>query len=557
MQEQVVAALMHPEAYPLDGRTASVEMIETHISHIFLTGLRVYKVKKAVNFGFLDFTSLEKWKHFCEREVVLNQRLSPNVYLEVAEVRELNGVYTIGGSGAIVEYAVVMHQLHHTDAMDQVLARGELTETQVEQVAQRIAAFHRVAERSQDITAAGGLQTMRENVLENFQQTTEYRGRTVNPNSYARIRAYSEAFMEVMEGTFQRRESQGSIRDCHGDLHMDHVFLTGDVEIIDCIEFNDRYRYADVASDVAFLSMDLDYVGRPDLANTFQNAYVKASGDTQLPEVLNFYKCYRAYVRAKVDSLRLDQVANNATEFEQVRARAEKHVALADAYATSKQPMLTITAGLMGTGKSRVAELLAHRLKAELISSDVLRKEMAGIPSTERRYQNWEEGLYSPEAFDQTYQEMHGKAAETLASGVSVVLDASYRRRTWRQAALRVAQEAGVPFIALECVCPSDVVKTRLDTRLDQPGVSSDGRWELYQQQAAAFEPFNELPKSDHIVLDTSAPEEETERQGLHSIYKKLLSAGGWTQGGVASEMKLQVRPGVYIQRTTLEGEQV
>jgi aminoglycoside phosphotransferase family enzyme/predicted kinase len=524
---------MHPEAYPLDGRPVSVEVIETHISHIFLTGLRAYKVKKAVNFGFLNFTSLEKRKHFCERELALNQRLSPNVYLEVAEVRELNGVYTIGGSGTIVEYAVVMRQLHHTDAMDQVLARGELTESQVERVAQRIATFHRIAERSQEITTAGGLQTMRENVLENFQQTAEYRGRTVDPNAYARIRAYSEAFMDVMEDTFQRRSSQGSIRDCHGDLHMDHVFVTREVEIIDCIEFNDRYRYADVASDVAFLAMDLDYAGHPDLAEAFQDAYVKASGDTQLPEVLNFYKCYRAYVRAKVDSLRLDQVANNPTEFEQVRVRAEKHVALADAYATSQQPMLTITAGLMGTGKSRVAELLAHRLNAQLISSDVLRKEMAGIPSTERRYQNWEEGLYSPEALDQTYQEMHGKAAQTLASGVSVVLDASYRRRTWRQDALKVAQEAGVPFIALECVCPSDVVKTRLDTRLDQPGVSSDGRWELYQQQAAAFELFNELPESDHIVLDTSASEEETERQGLYGIYKKLLSAGGWTQGAL------------------------
>jgi len=165
-----------------------------------------------------------------------------------------------------------------------------------------------------------------------------------------------------------------------------------------------------------------------------------------------------------------------------------------------------------------------------LISSDVLRKEVTGIPSTERRYQNWEEGLYSPEAWNQTYQEMHGKAAETLALGVSVVLDASYRRRTWRQDALRLAQEAGVPFIALEYVCPSDVVNPRLDTRLDQPGVSSDGRWELYQQQAAAFEPFNELPESDHIVLDTAALEEETERQGLYGIYKNLLSAGAWTQ---------------------------
>ena len=537
MQEHVVAALMHPEAYPPDGRPVTVQMIETHISHIFLTGLRVYKVKKAVSFGFLDFTSLEKRKYFCEREVVLNQRLSPNVYLGVAEVRELNGAYTIGGSGAtpgaIVEYAVVMRQLHHADAMGQVLARDELSEAMVERIAQRIAAFHREAERSQEITTLGGLQTVRENVLENFRQTAAYRGRTVNPDAYARIRAYSEAFMDVREDTFQRRASQGAVRDCHGDLHMDHVFLDGEVEIIDCIEFNDRFRYADVASDVAFLAMDLDYAGRPDLAVTFQNAYVKASRDTELPEVLNFYKCYRAYVRAKVDSLRLDQVVDDSTEFARVQARAEKHVALADAYATSTQPILTITVGLMGTGKSRVAELLAQRLKAQLISSDVLRKELAGIPSTERRYQNWEEGLYSPEALDQTYQEMHGRATETLASGGSVVLDASYRRRAWRQDALRVAKEAGVPFIALECVCPADVVRTRLDTRLDQSDTTSDGRWELYQQQAAAFEPINEFSHPDHIFLDTSVPEEETERQGLYGIYKRLLSAGGLAQGAL------------------------
>ena len=533
MQEHVVAALMNPQTYPLDSRPAAVEMIETHISYIFFTGLRVYKVKKAIDFGFLDFTSLEKRRHFCEREVLLNQRLSPNVYLEVAEVRESGGDLSIGGPGTTVEYAVVMRQLHHADAMDEVLARGKLSEGMIRSIAKRLADFHHEAERNQEITALGGLQTVRENVRENFQQTEVYRGRTVNSDAYARIRAYSEAFMDVKENIFQHRASQGSVRDGHGDLRMDHVFLDGEIEIIDCIEFNDRFRYADVASDVAFLAMDLDYAGRPDLAETFQDAYVAASGDTSLPEVLTFYKCYRAFVRAKVDSLRLDQVAGDPDELEQVRARAEKHVALADTYATSPQPVLAITAGLMGTGKSRVAQLLAQRLNADLLSTDVLRKEMAGIPPTERRYQNWEQGLYSPEALDQTYQEMHGRAAVTLAAGGSVVLDASYRRRAWRQDAIRVAQEAGVPFVALECVCPVDLVRARLDTRLDQSDILSDGRWELYQQQAAAFEPINEFSQGDHFILDTSVPEEETERQGLYSIYKKLLSAGGWAQGAL------------------------
>lgn len=529
MQEHVVAALMHPEAYPLDDKPVTVEKVETHISYLFFTGLHAYKVKKAVDFGFLDFTSLEKRKYYCEREVALNQRLSPNVYLHVAEIREANGVYTIDGPGETVEYAVVMRQLDHRDAMDQVLTRGELTTRQLEQIAECLAVFHRDAGQSEEITSLGGLQTVRENVQENFKDTEPYRGRTIDPDAYARIRAYSEAFMDVCKPTFQRRADSGYIRDCHGDLHMDHVFLGEEVAIIDCIEFSDRYRYSDVANDVAFLAMDLEYAGRPDLAATFEDAYLEASGDTGSLEVMNFYKCYRAYVRAKVDSLRLDQVAGDAIELGRAQTRAERHIALADSYATSTVPMLTITAGLMGTGKSRVAELLAQRLKAELISSDVLRKEMAGIPATERRYQNWEEGLYSPEALDQTYQEMHGRAAKTLASGGSVVLDASYRRRTWRQDALKVAREAGVPFIALECVAPTDVVRARLDTRTEQSDIPSDGRWELYQQQAAAFESITEFSHDDHIVLDTSSTEEETERQGLYNIYKKLLSAGGWT----------------------------
>lgn len=409
--------------------------------------------------------------------------------------------------------------------MDQVLARGDLSNATVKRIAERIWSFHEQAEGNEEITVAGSLETVRKNIEENFQQTREYIGITIPLESWVCMRAYSEAFMQAKEGMFRRREASGKVRDGHGDLHMDHVFLSNGIEIIDCIEFNDRYRYADVASDVAFLAMDLDYAKRPDLSRILEDAYVAASGDHDLLGVLDFYKCYRAYVRAKVHSLRLDQMLRQSSERDRAQQLAESYVALADTYARPSGPLLVITAGLMGTGKSQVARGLASALDADVLSTDIVRKELAGVSSTERHFLEWETGLYSPESLDETYEVIHERAVETLAKGRSVIMDASYRREVWRHDARRVAREAGVPFVAVERVCSPKLVRDRLESRLYRSDVSSDGRWEIYQQQAASFESVQEGSPHQHVIVDTAESEAETLHKALVGVYKGLMSS--------------------------------
>lgn len=304
----LVQALLKPQVYP--GEVTNVEIVETHISYLFLTGEHVYKVKKPVDYGFLDFTTLDKRRYYCYEELELNRRISPDVYLGVVEIREQDGSYAIDGPGKTVEYAVKMRQLPEERAMKVLLERGEVSDEDMRHFAAKIAGFHSRAKTGPEITRFGDLEAVRENKEENFLQTEKYVDTTLSEDSFDDIVAYSRAFMDERKELFHRRAKEGRIRDCHGDLHTAQIFLETDPErgqggiisIIDCIEFNERFRYSDVAEDIAFLAMDLDFHGRPDLSRLFVETYVEESGDPGVLDVLNFFKAYRAYVRGKVTS---------------------------------------------------------------------------------------------------------------------------------------------------------------------------------------------------------------------------------------------------------------
>ncbi|MBI4336703.1 MAG: AAA family ATPase [Chloroflexi bacterium] len=520
----LVEGLLDPQAYPEEERPGTVEMLETHISYLFFTGRYVYKVKKPVDFGFLDFTTLEKRRHFCQEEVRLNRRLSPGVYLDVAEVRERDGGYYLFGPGNAVEYAVKMRQLPRQRAMAEMLRRGEVQEEHLRALATKVETFHRGAESGPETARLGGLAAVRENVAENFAQTETYLGVTLTTEAYDAIRAYSDAFLQAREDLFRRREREGRVRDCHGDLHTDQVFLLNDIAVIDCIEFNQRFRYSDVAADVAFLAMDLAYHGRRDLARVFVDQYIERSGDQELRDVLDFYCCYRAYVRGKVESFRLDLPSLQDPQREGVLARAVRYFALAREYARLvKGPALLITTGLMGTGKSTVAQAVAARLGGQVVSSDVVRKELAGVAPTERRYEPWGGGIYGERFDQQTYGALLGRAREALDQGTVVVLDASYRRAAHRQQVRELAQSMGVPFFALEVVCPEEVVRGRLAAREAAGRTVSDGRWELFRRQQEAFEPLTEVPPEEHVVVDGSLPLKEIGYHALRALYLKVL----------------------------------
>jgi hypothetical protein len=326
----IVEGLLQPESYP--HQPAEIKLVQTQMSFVFLAGEYVYKVKKPVNLGFLDYTTLSKRRRFCRQEVELNRRLCPDVYLDVVAItRDREGVH-VEGKGRAVEYAVKMRHLPEEWMMDVLLASNRVTPEMVARVAQKLVGFHREAETNSRIAAFGGLDTIRQNTDENFSQTEKYVGVSLSPEQYERIKEYTGDFIRTNGGLFARRVEEGRIRDCHGDLHCAHICFTDGICIYDCIEFNDRFRYADVASEVAFLAMDLDRYRRADLSRHLVNAYVELSRDEGLGELLGFYKCYRAYVRGKVESFKLDDPYIPDGEKAAAKAAAKSYFALAEMY---------------------------------------------------------------------------------------------------------------------------------------------------------------------------------------------------------------------------------
>lgn len=325
-----VGALLKSQAYP--HRPQKIELVQTQMSFILFTGEYVYKIKKPVNLGYLDYTTLEKRHFFCHQELELNRRLCPDAYLAVVPIVEEKGEFRIEGRGKAIEYAVKMKQLPQDRMMDVLLPRGQVTPEMVARVAEKLVGFHQEAETNQRIAAFGRLDVIRHNCDENFAQTEKYIGLTIPKAKYERIKGYTGNFIKSNASLFEKRVREGRIRDCHGDLHAAHVCFIDDICIYDCIEFNDRFRYSDVASEVAFLAMDLDRYQQAGLSRHLVNTYVGLSHDEELLKLLNFYKCYRAYVRGKVESFKLDDPYIPEEEKAKVLTAAQSYFQLAESY---------------------------------------------------------------------------------------------------------------------------------------------------------------------------------------------------------------------------------
>jgi aminoglycoside phosphotransferase family enzyme len=324
-------ALMNPNAYP--DPTTQVELIQTHISYVFLTQTFVYKIKKAVNFGFLDFSTLEKRRFFCEKELQLNRRLCPDIYLEVVPINNQNGALKISGSGETVEYALKMKRLPQDRIMTHLLEQNQVDLNLIGKIAKIIADFHAKAETNPAINEIGSFATVKTNWDENFDQTRNVIDITITSQQFRLISEKINSFMQTNQALFEKRIAEGKIRDCHGDIHSENIFITDRIYIFDAIEFNDRFRYGDVAADMAFLAMDLDFKNRADLSNFFVQKYVEFSGDEELLKLLAFYKCYRAYVRGKVVGFKLGDPNVPAAEKAECTKTAQAYFVLAEKYA--------------------------------------------------------------------------------------------------------------------------------------------------------------------------------------------------------------------------------
>jgi aminoglycoside phosphotransferase family enzyme len=323
--------LLRPASLP--DKTESVSLVQTHISLVFVADEFVYKVKKAVNFGFLDFSTLEKRHYYCQQEVKLNRRLSPNLYMGVLPIRFDGKKYTMGkGRGEVVEYAVKMKRIPDDMLMKSVFSRDELKNKHLKEIARVLSKFHQNAHRSSEIDEFGLPEAFKINTDENFEQTKKYIGVTVKKRDFNAIHQWTNNFYNENGPLFQDRIDTGKIRDCHGDLHMEHVCLEDPISIFDCIEFNERFRYTDTVADIAFLLMDLEYRSGEDYSNTLWNFYAELTGDKGMDALLTFYKVYRAYVRGKVNSFQLDDERIGPDEKEEAAQTARKYFTLARSY---------------------------------------------------------------------------------------------------------------------------------------------------------------------------------------------------------------------------------
>jgi aminoglycoside phosphotransferase family enzyme/predicted kinase len=434
----------------------------------------------------------------------LNLILCPDTYLGVGQVIDVDGqIRFSGGNGRIIDYCVKMKRLPEALMLDRLVANHTVDERMIERIAERLSEFHRTAIRGPDISKWGSQREICHNWEENFTQTEAYIGRTISAPDYEAIHTWVNQELVEKKSLFELRVRGGHVVDGHGDVRCESICVTDDViRIYDCIEFNDRFRCDDVASEVAFLAMDLDARGRPDLGYYFTEVYQGRTGDGELFGLLPFYRCYRAYVRGKVLSFRLNEVEFNEAEKATAAMRAGNYFELARRYADRlKNPTLIVICGLSGTGKTSVARAIAGELGLRVVSADAVRQSLFGALKGPSGYA---EGAYTDEANQKTYRALIETGREILQYDRGVILDATFRRKEDRELALEMAAENGAQWRMIECSLPPELTRTRLDDRTERKGGLSDATWQTYLRQREEFEsPDNE---KDHnlLRLDTS-----------------------------------------------------
>jgi len=509
----VIAAMLRPEFYP--HRPAAVTLVQTHISYVLLAGDEVYKIKKPVRFTFLDFSTLERRRHFCHEELRLNRRLAPDVYHGVVAIcRDPTGYWLAADDDPdAVEYAVHMRRLPDDRLLDHLLERGEVTREMIERIAARLVAFHRDADCGPEVAANGDPAAIWRILEDNYNGVRPFRDETIAAADDDAIQTFSGDFLRHHDALLRRRQSERRIRDCHGDLHSEHVCFVDGIAIFDCIEFNRQFRYCDVASEIAFLAMDLDFHDRPDLASHLIAAYAAAAADADLARLMGFYRCYRAYVRGKVDSLKSAEAEVSDAERAEARASARRHFALAYRYAWTDQPCLLAICGLSGTGKSVIAGMLQQRTGFRHVNSDVVRKQLAGVSPTARRTAKYDEGIYNAEHSAATYHAMLDFVGEELAAGRGAIVDATFQRRSDRDALRAVAMQHQVLLLFVECQCPEEEIRRRIERRAREAGTVSDADWNIYVSQRDRFETFGADEVRDHVTVDSSRLPDVVERE--------------------------------------------
>lgn len=510
MTVSLASALMRPELYLLAAGD-SVTCIETHISWVFLIGDSVFKLRKPVNLGFVDFQSPASRYEDCLAEIRLNQPLAPDVYRAVVPVwQRSDGELQVGGEprGPIIDWAVHMRRLDEAERADRLLLAGKLDAKAIERIAARIAEFHATQMRKGVSPQLASPEQVIANVEDNFAATERSLSSYLNASEAAELVSEQRRFLATHRALLERRVALGKVCETHGDLRLEHIYLGADglIRVLDCVEFSERFRVADVAADLAFLAMDLTRLEHPELADRLLAHYVGLTRDFELYRVIDFYQSYRAFVRAKIAAL----VARDTNADAETRQRAEAEarrcfrLALAAERPAVAGPALIAVGGGIAAGKTTTAAALADALNAPLIASDPLRKELLSVEPTTPLHSAAFAGAYTEQVTERVYAALLQRAGDVLSSGRSVIVDASFRSREQRARAKQLAQRHGAAFHFIECRASAVVCRQRLEARERAPSVS-DGRREIYDAFSQHFEAPTELPPEEHSVLDTSS----------------------------------------------------
>ena len=476
----------------------SIELVQTHISYVFLTGDYAYKLKKAVNFGFLDFSSLEARQHFLQEEIRMNTAIAPELYLEVLPITQAGDKYILGGAGEAVEYVLKMRQFPQENLFINLFAAGKLSIEHMEELGKIVAQFHSQAETNDYIRSFGTVAKIREAFDENYQQTEKYIDIAQTQQQFDETKAYTDKFFAEREELFQTRQQKNKIKECHGDLHLKNICWWQDkIQLFDRIEFNEPFRFVDVMYDVAFAVMDLEAKNSQEFANAFLNTYLEQTGDWLGLQVLPLYLSRQAYVRAKVTSFLLDDAGIPDTVKQEAAKTAADYYQQAWTYTQHQEGKIILMSGLSGAGKTTVAKEIARKINAIHIRSDAVRKHLAGIPLQEKGGDD----IYSGEMSHKTYGKMLELGILLANIGFSVILDAKYDRVALRQQAIATAGANNIPLQIVNCTAPLETLRDRLDSR---SGDISDATAELLSRQKAEAEGFTAEEKTYVITIDTS-----------------------------------------------------
>ncbi len=517
--EGLIKFLSDPTTYGSSNK--SLKIIQTHASYVFLTSKYVYKLKKPVDFGFLDFTTLEKRKHFCEREVALNSRLSSS-YIGIISVINNGGSYAFEGEGEIVDYLVKMKRIPEKYFMKNLLAAGKISKKEINRIVSCIYRFYRRQKPLKEISRHGRPQDIARILKQNRNLAQRFIGNTISSIAFETIHLFSNKFLRINNIYLQKRIRDGFIKNCHGDLHLEHIIIRPhEIEIFDCIEFNDNFRFIDYACDIAFLSMDLDYHWRFDLSEHFLGAMLDKMGDDDAGPLVDFYKCYRAYVRGKVGSIRASDKNIPKQSSEQSSVSANKYFRLSLRYALfGSRPVVIVVFGLIASGKSTVAERLSEQLGCRIISSDITRKQLADLPLTEKTTDSHYKGIYSKSMTQRTYNQMFRLAQNELKNENIVILDASFSDNKYRDMVITKSQKWNSNIYFIETRASERSIRNRLIEREKQKSIS-DARIDLLKTFKKKFMPVEKDLKDIHFMVKTDG--KDSGDSNIKSLFRQII----------------------------------